>query len=66
MFHILIVDDDKNIRRFLRAVLEAERYTVTIAEDGKAALAVMDREHINIIWVVYLSNMMTIWSIVSG
>ena len=49
MFHILVVDDDKNTRRLLRAVLEAEHFTVTTAEDGEEALAVMDREHIDLV-----------------
>ena len=49
MFHILVVDDDKNTRRFLRAVLEAENYTVTTAADGREALEVMDREHIDLV-----------------
>ena len=48
VFHILVVDDDKNTRRLLRAVLEAEHYTVSTAADGEEALAVMDREHIDL------------------
>ena len=48
MFHILVVDDDKNTRRLLRAVLESEGYTVSAAENGEDALAVMDREHIDL------------------
>ena len=48
MFHVLVVDDDKNTRRLLRAVLEAEHYTVTTACDGEEALAVLDREHIDL------------------
>lgn len=48
MFHILVVDDDKNTRRLLRAVLEAEHYMVTTACDGEEALAVLDREHIDL------------------
>ena len=51
MFHILVVDDDKNTRRLLRAVLEAANYTVTTAGDGEEALAVMDREHIDLVIV---------------
>ena len=47
MFHILVVDDDKNTRRLLRAVLEAEHYTVTTACDGEEALAVLDRPSYN-------------------
>ena len=38
MFHILVVDDDKNTRRLMRAVLEAARYTVSTAADGEEAL----------------------------
>ena len=49
MFHILVVDDDKNIRRLLQAVLTAEHYTVFTATDGEDALAVMDREHIDLV-----------------
>lgn len=49
MFHILVVDDDKNTRRLLSAVLEAENYTVSAASDGEEALAVMDREHIDLV-----------------
>ncbi|MCR5088794.1 MAG: response regulator transcription factor [Oscillospiraceae bacterium] len=49
MFHILVVDDDKNTRRLLRAVLESEHYTVSTAGNGEEALAVMDREHIDLV-----------------
>lgn len=49
MFHILVVDDDKNTRRLLQAVLERENYTVTTAGNGEDALAVMDREHIDLV-----------------
>ena len=46
MFHILVVDDDKNTRRYMRAVLEAADYTVTTAENGAEALKVMESEYI--------------------
>ncbi len=49
MFHILVVDDDKNTRRLMRAVLEAAHYTVTTAEDGAAALEVLDETHIDLV-----------------
>lgn len=48
MFHILVVDDDKNTRMFLSAVLEGAGYTVSCARDGEEALAVFDREHIDL------------------
>lgn len=58
MFHILVVDDDKNTRRLMRAVLEADGYTVTTAEDGVAALAAMDREHVDLVVLdVMMPNM---------
>ena len=49
MFHILVVDDDKNTRRLLRAVLEAENYSVSTAENGEDALAVLDKTHVDLI-----------------
>ena len=49
MFHILIVDDDKNTRRLLQAVLEAESYSVFTAENGEDAFAVIDHAHIDLI-----------------
>jgi len=49
MFHILVVDDDKNTRALFRAVLEAENYTVFTAENGEAALKVMEDNHIDLV-----------------
>ncbi len=39
--HILIVDDDADIRALLRILLEKEGYSVTEAADGRHAVAVM-------------------------
>ena len=49
MFHILVVDDDKSPRRLMRALLEAEYYTVFLAENGADALKVMEKEHIDLV-----------------
>ena len=49
MFRILVVDDDKNTRMLLKAVLEAENYSVYTAENGVDALAVMDQHHIDLV-----------------
>lgn len=49
MFHILVVDDDKNTRRLFKAVLEEDGYNVTTAENGEEALEIMDRECINLV-----------------
>ena len=49
MFHILVTDDDKNTRLYFKAILERAGYTVTTAKDGEEALAVMDREYIDLV-----------------
>ena len=49
MFHILVVDDDRSTRLFMRALLEAENYTVSLAEDGQAALEAMERMHVDLV-----------------
>ncbi len=41
---ILVVDDEKNIRRTLRMVLEGEGATVIEAETGEQALTLLERE----------------------
>jgi DNA-binding response OmpR family regulator len=48
MFHILVVDDDKNTRRLYQAVLETDGYQVFTAENGDKALDIMDKEHIDL------------------
>ncbi len=35
MFHILVVDDDKNTRQLIKAVLETENYIVIGANDAE-------------------------------
>ena len=49
MFRILVVDDDKNTRRLLEAVLRSENYTVLSAANGEEALEIIDREHIDLV-----------------
>jgi len=53
MFQIMVVDDDKNTRMLLKAVLEAENYTVFTAENGEDALSVMDA--IILTWLCWTS-----------
>ena len=48
MFRILVVDDDKHIRRLYKAVLESENYIVATAENGEEALEIMDNQHIDL------------------
>ena len=49
MFHILIVDDDKNTRILMQAVLEAENYVVSMASNGEEALSIIDSQHIDLV-----------------
>jgi len=49
MFHILVADDDKNTRLLFKAVLESAGYTVTTVTNGEEALAVMDRQHVDLV-----------------
>lgn len=48
MFHILIVDDDKNIRFVLKELLDSNGYVTFEAKDADAALDILGREHIDL------------------
>jgi two-component system, OmpR family, response regulator len=47
--HILIVDDEAEVRRLLEAGLKAEGYAVSEAADGAGLLAVLDRKPVDLI-----------------
>lgn len=49
MLNILVADDDRNTRRLLEAVLRGAGYDVFCAGNGLEALAVLDREHIDLV-----------------
>jgi len=49
MVRILVADDDKNTRLLLKAVLENAGYLVSVAENGQAALEVMEQQHIDLV-----------------
>lgn len=49
MFQLMVVDDDKNIRRFLRSVLTDAGYRTFSAESGEEALNIMERHRIDLI-----------------
>ena len=49
MFPIMVVDDDRNTRRLLQAVLEADGYKVLTAENGEEALELMDSEYVDLV-----------------
>ncbi|MEA4854698.1 MAG: response regulator transcription factor [Christensenella sp.] len=49
MFHILIVEDDKNLRRLMATYLERDGYEVYHAGDGGQAMEILDMQHIDLI-----------------
>jgi len=49
MFHILVVDDDKSTRMYMKALLKDANYTVSLAANGLEALDVMEHEHIDLV-----------------
>ena len=49
LFHILVVEDDKNTRKLMEAILKRDGYSVSPAENGKAALELMDSQHVDLI-----------------
>ena len=49
MFHILVVDDDKHTRMLVSAILQNANYTVTTATNGKEALDVLEKEHVDLV-----------------
>ena len=49
MAHVLIVDDEVNIRRVLAAMLRREGYEVTTAGDGEQALAVLQKSPVHVV-----------------
>lgn len=49
MFRILVVEDDTNTRKLMCAVLRQNGFEVLQAEDGVAALEVMDRQHVDLV-----------------
>lgn len=48
MVNILVVDDDKNIRKLMKVYLEREGFNVYTAVDGKDALNIIDQVKINL------------------
>lgn len=49
MFKILVVEDDTNVRKLMCAVLRQNGFETLQAEDGVAALEIMDRQHVDLV-----------------
>lgn len=48
MFNILVVEDDKNTRKLLSAILSNNGYNVLTAKDGEDALSVLEHSHVDL------------------
>ena len=48
-FHILVVDDEKNIREGLKTSLEMDEYSVHVAEDGKQGWNIVNNKEIDLV-----------------
>lgn len=49
MFNILVAEDDEKLRRLICTVLEKSGYRALAAADGEEALAIMDREYVDLL-----------------
>ncbi len=47
--HVLVAEDDPMMQQFMQVVLEGLGYRVTVVADGRAALALLEREPINLV-----------------
>ncbi|MCL2096818.1 MAG: response regulator transcription factor [Oscillospiraceae bacterium] len=49
MVNIMVVEDDPNTRKLMRAILSQNGYEVILAENGEHALEFLDKKHIDLI-----------------
>ena len=47
--HILVVDDELGMREVLEFMLQREEYTVTCAESGRKAIALLEKTHFDLL-----------------
>ncbi len=58
MFNIMVVEDDKNTRKLMEAVLKENGYHPILARDGIEALDIMEHQHIDLMIVdIMMPNM---------
>lgn len=51
MFQILVIDDDKNTRFFIKEALELNHYTIYTASNGIEGLEIFENKHIDLVIV---------------
>jgi two-component system response regulator PilR (NtrC family) len=47
--HILVVDDELSMRKFLEVLLSREGYKVSCAENGKTAISMINKKHFDLL-----------------
>ena len=60
---IMVVDDDKNICELLRLYLEKEGYQVVIANDGKEAVELNEKENPELILLDIMMPQLDGWQV---
>lgn len=63
--HILVVDDDTDIRQTIRDILELEGYSVAVASDGRQALERIEERRPVLILLDLQMPVMTGWEVLS-
>ncbi len=58
MFNILVVEDDKNTRKLLSAILKNNGYNVLVAENGVQALDVLEHNHVDLMVIDVMMPLM--------
>ena len=57
LINTLIVDDDQEVRKTLSSILEAEGYSVEVAENGKKAIRVCEKTPFDVALIdIYLPD----------
>ncbi|WP_202710354.1 response regulator transcription factor [Sporosalibacterium faouarense] len=49
MVNILVVEDDRNLQKLMKAVLRQQGYNVLSANDGGEALEIIDKSHVDLV-----------------
>ena len=63
MFQILVVEDDKNARKLMAAILDRYGYEPICAADGVEALEVLDHKHVDLIILDVMMPVYDGWSV---
>ncbi|HEY0753025.1 MAG TPA: response regulator [Ktedonobacteraceae bacterium] len=61
---LLIIDDDTNVQKMLRILLEYEHFEVVVANDGQAALACLDQTPPDLILLDLMMPHMDGWTFI--